>query len=331
MPSIRKIKDRIKAYKSTVTLLTGRIKKLEMLLDGAPADTQDSIEEGEIRERPKEKRKRKRDENPNTDYILRAIEERGPKNLPETLKEIFSVFDQADTSDTRKIFSKLLPYIDNPVKYLILHDVILLSRDFAKYSVVYKTFYPDGLDKDGSEVSDVFETVYYYSISEESLDELKSRCAKVLQRHAQNRVIRENTLLPEAFDAATAIRLYSKVIDWEWTYNEFIRDILYPELKKSDRPFAVFVLSFLYAEWNRSITSHKSLEYLIQLLDKIAGIGTGESIVKSLHSLESQLASALMLRQFRPGATIKWHKRRIEEASPAEKEFIEKAWKIFFF
>lgn len=331
MSSIRKIKQRIKAYKSTVALLSKKIKRLETLLVDDTANSQESIEEGEIRQKPKERRKRRYDENVNLDSIIASIDEKAPKSMPDLLKEIFDAFNQMENADIRKVFLKLLPHLNNSVKYVILHDIILLARDFDKYAVVYKILYSEKIDKDGSEVSDVLETVYYYSVSEESLDELKNRCIKVLQRNSGRRVIHGETILPEAFDAATAIRLYSKVIDWEWTYNEFIREVLYAELKKSDRPFAVFVLSFIYAEWNRSIASHKSLEYLIQILDKIAGIGIGENIVKSQHSLESQLASALMLRQFRPGATIKWHKKRVEEASPEEKEVIEKAWKIFFF
>ncbi|KAI5192503.1 hypothetical protein NEMIN01_2054 [Nematocida minor] len=330
MASIRKIKHRIDAYKSTISLLKNKIKKLETLLDEDRSKTQESMEEGEIRDIAKERRKRKIDES-NCEAILSGIDSKARKSMPELLKEIFDSFNLLEPADIRRVFSALLPYLDNSLKYVILHDTILFTRDLDKYALVYKTLYPDTFEKDSSEVCDVFETVYYYSISEESLDELKNRCIKILQKYSSRRVIDGETILQESFDAATSIRLYSKVIDWDWTYNEFIRDILYPELKKSDRPFSVFVLSFIYAEWNKSLSSHKSLEYLIQLLDKIAGIGTGENIIKSMHSLDSQLASALMLRQFRPGASIKWHKKRVEEATPSEKEVIEKAWKISFF
>ncbi|KAI5165636.1 hypothetical protein NEIG_01390 [Nematocida sp. ERTm5] len=330
MPSIRKIKQRIQAYKSTVALLNHKIKKLETKVGDMTEILQESIEEGEIRNKTKEKRKRKLDEC-NNEVKLLDIEEKAKTNMVEALKEIFDTFNIMEQPEIRRIFLKILPYLDNSLKYLILHDIVLFSRDLDKYSTVYSILYSDAIEKDGSEISDVLETIYYYSIAEEAIDGLKSRCISILEKYATRTVFVEERIVPEVFDAVTSIRLYSKVLDWCWTYNEFIRDILYPELKKSESAFAVLVLSAIYAEWNKSLSPHKSLEYVIQILDKVAGVGTGEEITPSMHSLEAQLASALMLRQFRPGASVKWHRKRIDEASDEQKALIESVWKISFF
>ncbi|KAH9385281.1 uncharacterized protein NEMAJ01_0177 [Nematocida major] len=331
MTSIRKIKHRIEAYKSTVALLKQKIKKLSTQLgEGESVDNGESVEEGEIRGEPKEKRKRKFADESNVDGLLACIDEKGAGSIDEVLKEIFDRFNTLSHSEMRKVFGHMLPHLSNPLKYTVLHDVILFSRDLEKYAVVYKVFYPDAIEKDGSEVSDVLETVYYYAIDEEPADGLKSRCISILQKYANKPVIDGETINAEAFDAATSIRLYCKALDWDWTYNEYIRDVMHPELRKDHSPFAVFVLSVIYADWAKSLPAHKSLEYVIQMLDKITGIGTGEEIVHSMHSLETQLVCALILRQFRPGAAVKWHRKRIEEASEREKDLIDRAWSISF-
>ncbi|EHY64717.1 hypothetical protein NERG_02120 [Nematocida ausubeli] len=329
MPSIRKIKQRIEAYKSTVALLNNKIRRLETKVGGGSENLQDSIEEGEIRKKTKEKRKRRLDECSNEIKLL-DIEDKAKNSMPDALKEIFDTFNIMDHSEIRRIFLKLLPYLDNSLKYVILHDIILFSRDLDKYSLVYSILYHDAIEKDGSEVSDVLETIYYYSIAEEAVDGLKSRCISILEKYAGRPVFIDGQVAAEVFDAVTSIRLYSKVLDWCWTYNEFIRDILHPELKKPDGAFAVLVLSAIYAEWTKSLSPHKSLEYVIQILDKVAGVGTGEEIIPSMHSIEAQLASAIMLRQFRPGASVKWHRKRTDDAPLETSRLIDDVWKISF-
>lgn len=335
MSSIKKIKHRIEAYKSTVSMLKQKIKRLEEQLNSDTFKDQESMEEGEIRKKTREKRKRKLEETkleePNFDAFIQEIEEKASKNISEALKDIFNSFNTLSKGDISKIFSKLSPHLTNTIKYVVLHDIILFSKDLDKYAEVYKIFYPDTIEKDGSEVSEVLEIVYYYSIEEEPIAGLKSRCISLHQKYAGNRVISGETIIPETFDAGTAIRLYTKVLDWHWTYNVFIIDTLFTDLRKDNSPFTVFVLSILYAEWSKSLPQHKSVEFVIQILDQIAGIGKAEEIVPSAYSIESQLTSALMLRQFRPGAAVKWHRIRVEQAAPEEKEFLEKAWKISFF
>lgn len=332
MPNILRTKQRIKSYQETVSLLRRKIRKLEQSMQGDLKETE-SVEEGEIVEQPERRKKRAPPEDKEAPAALAVehLEKKAKHNMPELLKTFFTTIDTAETSAQQSFLSQLLPFLTNALKYIILHDVVLFARQLEKYEVFYATLFPNGFEKDSSEVAQAFMSIYAFLTGEESEEDLKAKTVKLLHKSVGCSVIAGDQIAQPAFDAATAIKLYCKVLDWNWTYNELIRDHLFVELKQTERPFAVYVLSLLYAEWNRSLVSHKSLEFLIQILDKVAGIGSGENITRSPYCLESQLASSLMLRQFRPGASLKWHRKRIEEATAAEKELIDSAWKIVLF
>lgn len=326
-------------------MLEKKIKHLEKRLEREEERAQESIEEGEVRPEPsKHSKKRKRDEckkiktkkeeersKEEVSVDIEHLEKTAGKNLPQFLREFFDMIDTIEISVQKNILKRVSPLLNNVVKYVILHDTILFSHVLERYEAFYKVLYPSGIEKDDSEVSQALFCIYENLCKEKDEEKIKSKPMKLLNKSADLSVIVLNEINQNAFDAATAIRLYSKVLDWDWTYNEFIRTHLYSELKNTNNAFAVLVLAFLYAEWHRFLLSHKSLEYVIQALDKIAGIGSGEKIVDSTYSLEAQIVSALLLRQFRPGAALKWQRQRMEEASPKNKQLIERAWKIVLF
>ncbi|KAI5180029.1 hypothetical protein NEOKW01_0358 [Nematocida sp. AWRm80] len=328
MPTDKEIKEKINAYKETISLLQKQIKKLEDKLTLEASD-EESIEEGEIREDPTIKKKRKITEVETIEIDQSKLEQQAKKQMPEVLKEILDIIDTASEAHLQKRLEILMPYLDNTIKYILLHDILLFSRKLDRYSLFYSQMYPKGIEKDSSEVSIALEQIYNYTQGIVSEEKLKESVLKIVSKYNSTSVISGSTISQTAFDAATSIRLYTKVLDWNWTYNEFIREHLYLELRKPDRPFPVYVLSILFVEWNRSLAAHKSHEHILQTLDRIAGVGHGENIIDSPYEIESQLASALVLRQFRPGAAVKWNRKRISEAeTEKEKEYIENAWLI---
>jgi len=331
MKDAKRIREKIKSYRAIISMLEKRLERMKAELRRRE-ESAEGIEEGEIvSDRRKSARKRKAEEKEKAledSRDSKEFEKRAAKELPEMLRGFFSTVDAEDTAEQKSFLSKLLPFLDNSVKYVILHDVVLFSRSLEKFEAFLAVLYPGGLEKDGSEVSKAFGAIEKYVKGKISEEEIKAECIGVLSRAVGYSVMGGGKIALEAFDAGAAMRLYSKVLDWSWTYNEFIREHLFPELRKTDRPLPVYVLSLLYAEWNRSLVSHKSLEYVIQTLDKIVGIGSGENIISSPYCAESQLVSALMLRQFRPGALLKWHRKRIEESSGEEREKHEKLWSI---
>ncbi|KAI5192070.1 hypothetical protein NECID01_1779 [Nematocida sp. AWRm77] len=332
MSNILRIKQRIKSYRVAVSLLKRKIKQLKKTIAKGEHE-EESIEEGEIVEHiNREKRKRQLVEREVPPVLpITDIEKKAKTSMPDVLRSFFTTINTADILAQQGFLSQLLPFLTNALKYVILHDVVLFARQLDRYETVYSTLFPDGFEKDSSEVAQAFISIYAYVRKECTKEDLKAQTIKLLGKSASLPVINEGEIFQTAFDAATAIKLYCKVLDWDWTYNDFIRDQLLEEIKYVGKPFPVYVLSLLYAEWNRTLVVHKSLEYVIQILDRIAGIGSGENITHSPYCIESQLASSLMLRQFRPGASLKWHRKRIEEGSPSEKETIDRAWKIVLF
>ncbi|KAI5186081.1 hypothetical protein NEHOM01_1263 [Nematocida homosporus] len=363
MGDVIQIKRRIKAYKLTIRLLKKKVNDLISKIAGSDEKGLESTEEGEIRtEKPKERRKRKHKDNligcslsetstslargesingvctagnavvgglEEVGLDIDQMEEIAKKDMSGFLKVFFETLDSTDSLCQRRVLEKVGVLMSNTIKYVILHDTVLFAAALEKYEVFYQALYPYGLDRDGSEVSGALQYIYEYVSGEVDEEGMVQRCGKVLEKAAGLSVFDKDGKLGQlAFDAATAIRMYSKVLDWDWTYNVFIRTCLFPVLLKPELAFPVLTLSILYAEWHRVLAHHKSLEYVLQTLDKIAGVGLGENITESRYTLEAQLASALMLRQFRPGAAVKWHRQRIEEANEETKAIIEDIWKV---
>ncbi|KAI5173232.1 hypothetical protein NEFER03_2184 [Nematocida sp. LUAm3] len=340
-----KAKKRIKAYRMSILLLEQRIKKLQRIVDRKEESNDNSMEEGEIRERKPEKKRRKEEESQSKRLKVEAAPENEEEEYLEKmveyikkspvlfLKEFFDQLNVKDIEIQKKLFSIVSMYLDHKIKYVILHDILLFSSSLNRYVLIYRALYPNGVVKDGSEVSTALYSIYRYLIGKEKYDEISQKCIDLHKKYSSLKdIFSENGDIDAiAFDGATSIRLYSKVLDWDWTYNLFIREHLFPSLSETDKPFSIFVLGCLYSEWYRLLSHHKSLEYLIQVLDKVAGIGQGEDIISSPYSLNSQLSSALFLKQFRPGASVKWQRQRIEASSETEKKLIENIWKIIIF
>lgn len=326
----RRIKKRIKAYKQTIRHLETAVRRLERLR--AKEACGESMEEGEIRETKREKSKRKTKtqplkEDPNEKYVA-EMDALASKSMHLFLGSLFSQINTTDIQLQERALSRALPLLSNTHKYVILHDLVLFSKVLERYRIIYVLLYPKGIEKDSSETAEVFSLIHQLAAQKEKEKELKNKCIRILKNLSGCQVITTNRISQEAFDGATAIRLCSKALDWDWTYNEFIRVHLFNDLKVARKPFPVYVLAILYSEWNRTLGSHKSLEYILQTLDKIAGVGSGEAITHSPYSLDTQLLSILILRQFRPGAAIKWHRIRTDEYASEDKSKIEHAWNI---
>ncbi|OAG31426.1 hypothetical protein NEDG_01953 [Nematocida displodere] len=332
MAQKHRILARIKSYKDTISLLKKRIRLLnDKIIDNGDSSV-DSFEEGEIRETdPKEKRKSKHPSKTKAHEVSAKVEEmavKAKKDINVFLKEFFDQINSMELSVQKRTLEKVSSLLDNTEKYTILHDTVLFARVLEKYQVFYQVLYPEGIEKDGSEVSAALSSIYAFISGAKSEKDVKKEAVRLLDRGASMPVFTATTIASNAFDAVTAIRLYSKVLDWDWTYNVFVREHLFSKLMDTAATFPAYVLSILYTEWNRSLAMHKSLEYVLQTLDRIAGIGSGENITDSSYTLEAQLASVLVVRQFRPGAAVKWQKKRALECSPSEKDQIDSLWKL---
>lgn len=274
-------------------------------------------------------------------------------NIQSVLKSFFDNINADGIATQKAVMHAVSPNVERNVKCVILHDIILYAKDLSRLVILAEALFPEGMRDLPGEVGRALKNIMSIQIHEDSIEydlqgavsamkedlgldpakiSLPGEVARIINEFKRAEIFYGPKIPHDVFDAATAIRLYCSCLDWDWTYNFLVRETLHGGIKDEGLPFLVYVLGILYIDGRRFMDIHKSLDLILQTLDRVAGVGHGESIVDTAYSLDAQLASILVVRQFRPGVGIRWYKQRLEErmqeGNGEQQRKIEDTWKM---
>lgn len=273
------------------------------------------------------------------------------KNLGAVLKTLVDRVNSDEICKQQALVKNISAHISNRVRWVLLHDVSLYAQNpevlvlladgllctgFAgvpghigravQSVVIHHLGAEDGEGKGASRIC-ALRKKFVPSGGDIAERNLKEAVERIVEEYRVYEVFKDYEIDPLVFDSAEAIRIYSNHLDWDWTYNHLIREVICTHLKKGSE-YMVYLLGVLYLEWSRAIGPHASLESVLRILDRVVGLGRGEAIEQSEFTLNEQLASLVVLRQFRPGIAVRWQRKRIEEASAEEQERIRRIWRV---
>jgi Domain of unknown function (DUF5087) len=272
-------------------------------------------------------------------------------NLTLVLKTFVDRLNSEEIGKQTQVLKRIVPCISKRVKWVLLHDIALHAQNPELLVLHADTLLEDGFAGIPGEIGKAIQSVvmHYLGVEHEEQgslskigllrrkfleggkgpaeEDLKKEVNRLVQEYEMYEVFQEYEMDPAVFDSVAAIRIYSNHLDWSWTYNHLIREVICPRIKRGSE-YMIYVLGILYIEWSRVIGPHPSLDSVLKILDKVVGIGRGEVIGPSEFTLSEQLSSLIVLRQFRPGIAIKWQKQKMEEVSSEEQERIRRIWRL---
>lgn len=259
-------------------------------------------------------------------------------NLTEVLQTFFSTLDTGDINDQRVLIIAMST-LDTNVKAVILHDTILHSTLLDRVVIFAYYLFPNGLSclakETGRAIRSIVRTEGARSKGTEWVREIEPEkekevmeesVARLLSKGRDAKVFEGAQIREEAFDISTAIRLYCNYLDWHWTYNHLVVEVLCPEIAKTKSPFSVYVLGVLLLEFSRTVGRHRSIECMIQFIDRIVDAGESK---ESFYPLETQLSAIPFLKKFRPEAVEKVREKwRMAKEKERERERVEEVCRV---
>ncbi|KAK1349914.1 hypothetical protein LUQ84_000902 [Hamiltosporidium tvaerminnensis] len=258
-------------------------------------------------------------------------------NLKGIIKYLFSNLEKLKPRDIYSVVTVLSTIKNDELKESILHDIII----FIKEPVLYLFYcYPFLLE---SNPNSIFIKTIKKILSFQVAVDIKifksyENILKILNKISENinlkleifsiesycmelvkevPIFENGNLNNEALLIGASIKLICNFMDWDWTYNQFIVEFLYPKFIKTNSPSIMYYICLITFNSYKDFGNHKSIK---SIFDKIQEYISNENI-------ELSLVAYLFIRQTDSNICKDWietNQERLKKHISVDIDFINK-------
>lgn len=255
------------------------------------------------------------------------------ENINKILRRMISNLNIYDLNVICSAFNMISGETDYQCKLVIAHDIILFTEDLSRMPFMISALFnnqdihDDAVGKTLKKIlahqhsvdCDIYRSfpnlINCYNRIIENFEvqpnerSLESSCGELI---GDFEVFEDGVFNQVVLPNMYAIRMLSHYLDWDFTYNRFIRNVLYPKLRKKDKPlYAVYILAVTFNAL-RVFGYIESVDLVLEMFEELM-----------IDSSEVSIVIYLFIKQINPGKARQWLNTYAKDINHVDAAYIE--------
>ncbi|UYI26703.1 DUF5087 domain-containing protein [Encephalitozoon cuniculi] len=255
------------------------------------------------------------------------------QQIDKIIRHMMTNLNTYDLNMICSTFNLISGDVEYQHKLVIAHDIILFIDDFSRTPfIISALFNNQGIRNDvlGGIIKEILlhqctidkdiyknnpHLVGYYNKIIDNFElhprerSLKDACTSLIGNF---KVFEDRTFNSAIFPNMYSVRVLCHYMDWDYTYNEFVRSVLYPRLKETRNPlYAVYMFVVAF----NALRVFGDVESVNVVFDKLKEFMSDAS--------DLSIASYLFIKQIDPEGARKWYRSQIESIGHVDMEHLQ--------